>query len=195
MGIRKHRIYKDLPTVTPITTTKILVTDETTGLMGFADVSALQTTVDGAGLATDAGLAAVFASASAYSASLHTAITNVSASIGVSGSYSTQAIFYATDNGNGTNYKVGDDAWIGDVNTVNTIQVSGVQNSGSGYIKFGSGSNTPTLGYGGTNNHIDLSSVLKLAELNPLPTGTVGSLAVSASNLYYHNGASWSQIN
>ena len=70
MAIRKHRIYKDLPVVTPITTTKILVTDETTGLMGFASVSALQTTVDGAGLATDTGLAAVFASASAYSASI-----------------------------------------------------------------------------------------------------------------------------
>ena len=184
MGIRKHRIYKDLPTVTPITTTKILVTDETTGLMGFAAVSALQTTVDGAGLATDASVNALTAS-----------IAALSASIGVSGSYSTQAIFYATDNGNGTNFKVGDDAWVGDVNTVNTIQVSGVQNSDRGYIKFGSGSNTPTLGYGGTNNHIDLSSVLKLAELNPLPTGTVGSLAVSASNLYYHNGATWAQIN
>ena len=182
MGIRKHRIYKDLPTVTPITTTKILVTDETTGLMGFAAVSALQTTVDGAGLATDASVNALTAS-----------IAALSASIGVSGSYSTQAIFYATDNGNGTNFKVGDDAWIGDVNTVNTIQVSGVQNADRGYIKFGSGSTTPTLGYGGSNYHLTLGGALALTPQATLGIAPTGSLAVSGSHLYFFNGA-WTQI-
>jgi hypothetical protein len=182
MGIRKHRIYKDLPVVTPITTTKILVTDETTGLMGFAAVSALQTTVDGAGLATDASVNALTAS-----------IAALSASIGVSGSYSTQAIFYATDNGNGTNFKVGDDAWIGDVNTVNTIQVSGVQNADRGYIKFGSGSTTPTLGYGGSNYHLTLGGALALTPQATLGIAPTGSLAVSGSHLYFFNGA-WTQI-
>ncbi len=42
---------------------------------------------------------------------------------------------------------------------------------------------------------VNISSVMDLAELDPLPAGGVGQLAVSASNLYYHNGASWSQIN
>lgn len=42
---------------------------------------------------------------------------------------------------------------------------------------------------------VSLSSTLQLAQQNPLPTGAVGQLAVSASNLYYHNGSGWTQIN
>ena len=42
---------------------------------------------------------------------------------------------------------------------------------------------------------VNISTVMTLAQQSPLPTGTVGSLAVSGSNLFYHNGSSWSQIN
>lgn len=42
---------------------------------------------------------------------------------------------------------------------------------------------------------VTINTVLKLTELNPLPAGNAGMLAMSASNLYYHNGSSWSQIN
>jgi len=42
---------------------------------------------------------------------------------------------------------------------------------------------------------VGISDVLQLAQKDPLPTGAVGQLAVSASNLYYHNGSSWTQIN
>ena len=144
--MRTRRIYPGLPDVTPVSTTKILVTDSTTGLMGFSAVSALQTTVDGNGLATDADVSALSAS-----------IAAVAASIGVSGSYSTQSQFFATNNGNGTNYKVGDDAWIGDVNIVNTLQVSGVEDATKGYIKFASGSNTPVIG--GSANHLNIKNI------------------------------------
>jgi len=41
----------------------------------------------------------------------------------------------------------------------------------------------------------NITSVMTLAEQSTLPTGSVGSLAVSGSNLFYHNGSSWSQIN
>ena len=54
-----------------------------------------------------------------------------------------------TNNGSGTNYKVGDDAWIGDINVANTIRISGVQNANNGYISFGNSSNT-ALGRAGT---------------------------------------------
>jgi len=54
-----------------------------------------------------------------------------------------------TNNGNGTNVKIGDDAWIGDVNQPNTIRIKGVQNSANGYIIFGD-SNTTALGRAGT---------------------------------------------
>ena len=45
---------------------------------------------------------------------------------------------YATNNGNGTNYKVGDDVWIGDVNISNKMSVKGVQDASKGGIVFGS---------------------------------------------------------
>jgi len=54
-----------------------------------------------------------------------------------------------TSNGAGTNLKVGDDAWIGDVNQTNTIQITGQQNATDGYIIFGN-SNTNKLGRSGT---------------------------------------------
>jgi hypothetical protein len=96
--------------------------------------------LDVAGLATDADITSLSAS-----------IAALSGSIGVSGSYSTQDKFFATNNGGGQNFKVGDDAWIGDVNRSNTMQVSGVQNAATGYIKFASGSNTPVIGSNGAN--------------------------------------------
>jgi hypothetical protein len=102
--------------------------------------------------------------------------------------------FSATNNGNGTNFKVGDDAWIGDINRENTIQISGLQDPTQGYVKFGSGSSSPSLGYGGTNDHVDLSCALKLGQLATLPTATVGTLAVSGSHLYFHNGTTWNQV-
>ena len=55
----------------------------------------------------------------------------------------------ATNNGNGTNFKVGDDVWIGDINVANTMSVRGVGSAASGYIRFGSDTNG--FGYNGTS--------------------------------------------
>ena len=38
---------------------------------------------------------------------------------------------------------------------------------------------------------VNITTALRLVPVNPLPTGTTGSLAVSGSNLYFHNGAAW----
>ena len=46
---------------------------------------------------------------------------------------------YTTNNGNGTNLKIGDDAWLGDVNSANTLSVQGAQNAALGGIVFGNG--------------------------------------------------------
>lgn len=54
-----------------------------------------------------------------------------------------------SNNGNGTNFRVGDDAWLGDINAANTIRLKGLQDSTSGYIVFGD-SNTTALGRIGT---------------------------------------------
>jgi hypothetical protein len=47
----------------------------------------------------------------------------------------------------------------------------------------------------GITGSVNITSVMTLAQQSPLPTGSVGSLAVSGSNLFYYNGSSWSQIN
>ena len=133
MAIRKHRIYKELPEVTPVSTTKILVTDETTGLMGFADVAALQVTVDGDGLALDTDLT---------DGSIDAVFNTVKGSV----------------NGTGTNFAVGDDAYIGDINAVNTIQLKGQQDGTKGYIQFGSGSAMPKIGGSGAN-HLNIANI------------------------------------
>ena len=56
--------------------------------------------------------------------------------------------FISNNNGNGTNFKLGDDAWIGDINVENTFRISGVQNSDRGYITFGN--DATSLGRAGT---------------------------------------------
>jgi len=63
-----------------------------------------------------------------------------------------------TINGTGTNFKVGDDAFIGDINVSNVMQVKGVQDGTKGYIQFGSGSAMPKIGGGGAN-HLNISNI------------------------------------
>ena len=65
---------------------------------------------------------------------------------------------YVTNNGNGTNVKVGDDTWLGDVNIENTLSVRGVEDSSKGYISFGTGmvQNIGTDGSGKTVIGTDL---------------------------------------
>jgi hypothetical protein len=43
----------------------------------------------------------------------------------------------ASNNGYGQNFKVGDDAWIGDTNLSNTIRIKGQQDAANAYIMFG----------------------------------------------------------
>jgi hypothetical protein len=43
----------------------------------------------------------------------------------------------AANNGYGQNFKVGDDAWIGDTNVANTIRIKGQQDAANAYIMFG----------------------------------------------------------
>lgn len=75
----------------------------------------------------------------------------------ITGSY-----FVATNNGNGTNFKVGDDIWIGDVNIANTMQLTGQQTSTSAHIKFGSGSSNPVLGANNSSN-LELTGSLSIS--------------------------------
>jgi hypothetical protein len=123
---------KDLPTYTAESTDQILAR-QADGKLGYILVSDLQVTLDGDGLALDTDLT---------DGSINAVFNTVKADV----------------NGLGTNFSVGDDAYIGDINVVNTLQVKGQQDETKGYIQFGSGSNMPKIGGSGAN-HLNIANI------------------------------------
>ena len=63
----------------------------------------------------------------------------------------TADIVHATNNGNGTNFQIGDDLWLGDINMANAARFAGQQDATQGYIVFGNANNTNYIGRSGTN--------------------------------------------
>ena len=80
--------------------------------------------------------------------SLNSFTINGTGNINISGDITGDQII-SSNNGNGTNFRVGDDVWIGDINIANTIRITGQQDSTQGYIVFGNSNNT-ALGRTGT---------------------------------------------
>jgi hypothetical protein len=106
----------------------------------------------------------------------------------------------ATNNGNATNFKVGDDAWLGDINTADTIGIRGQQNAANAYIVFGNADNTQLgragsgpLTYGGafsatgniTGGNLSGTNITgtlaTAAQTNITSVGTLGSLSVTGN--------------
>ena len=56
----------------------------------------------------------------------------------------------ANANGQGTNFLVGDDGYVGDINVADTIGIKGQQNGANGYIVFGNADSTSKLGRAGS---------------------------------------------
>ena len=124
---------------------------------------------------------------------------------------SSSILFNFTENLSATaSYTVGvfDNAFTQDVElllettTTNGVQFKDIRSDTGAYTTFlkiapNGGSNPPLEFKRGmqVTGSVSISDVLQLAQKDPLPTGAVGQLAVSASNLYYHNGSNWSQIN
>ena len=86
----------------------------------------------------------------------------------------TASNFTATANGTGENFKIGDDAYIGDVNISNTLGLKGIQDPTQGYIKFGTAG--PLVGFAST------------AALPVAGVAVTGSLIQKGANLYFYNG-------
>jgi hypothetical protein len=123
---------------------------------------------------------------------------NITVSIGQSVATSATPSFdqvFATNNGNGTNFKVGDDAWIGDVNTADTLMVMGQQNAANGYIIFGNSnftalgrSGTGALTYGGyTIYHSNNSNTI--TALGTITTGVWNGTAII--DTYISSASTW----
>ena len=71
-----------------------------------------------------------------------------------------------SNNGNGTNIKIGDDVWLGNVNQTDTFRVKGVADANNGYVIFGS-YDTQRLGRSGNGPlTYNGSAVLTAANFN-----------------------------
>jgi hypothetical protein len=94
---------------------------------------------------------------------------------------------YSTNNGNGTNFKVGDDTWLGDINISNTLSIRGQQDAANAYIVFGNG-DTKALGRAGTGR-LTYDSALVPATYYKVIDATaagssLGTVAAGASTTY-----------
>jgi len=87
----------------------------------------------------------------------------------------------ANSNGTGTNYKVGDDAFIGDINVVNTMVVKGQQDGTKGYIIFGNNDTTATLGRSGAGPLTYVGSFSVTANANIGNIGTAGLITATGN--------------
>lgn len=85
----------------------------------------------------------------------------------------TASIVSATSNGLGTNFKVGDDVWIGDVNLSNTALISGQQDSTQGFFKFGNTATSPILG-AASSSILQLSGSLLISGSLTVGSGSIG---------------------
>lgn len=112
--------------------------------------------------------------------------------------------FITTNNGNGTNFQVGDDVWLGDINVANTMSLRGGQSAASGFIRFGSdtnalGYNGTAFSYGGAMTATSFNSITGLSSTNPTDLGTVavgtGTTAARADHVHPTTGLATSGAN
>ena len=82
---------------------------------------------------------------------------------------------------NGTNAAPGSTFVIKDGNSVNKLEVNNATLGGLTGVDVN------------INGTVQITETLKMIPQNPLPSGVVGELAVSGSNLYFYNGA-WTQV-
>lgn len=94
--------------------------------------------------------------------------------------------FISSSNGSGTNYKVGDDAYIGDVNINNTVRIKGAQDSANAYIIFGD-SDTTKLGRDGTGP-LTYSG-------NVAITGNISANVVTANRVAFNTWSLFANVN
>ena len=90
----------------------------------------------------------IYANSTTNSTSTTTGALRVAGGIGIVGNIWADRI-HAGNNGNGTNFRVGDDLWLGDINVANTMRLMGQQDNTQAFIRFGN-TNNSSLGVSGS---------------------------------------------
>jgi hypothetical protein len=130
---------------------------------------------------------AIVANAGIASTSTTTGTMQITGGIGVSGNVWADQI-YAVNNGNGQNIRIGDDAWLGDINTADTLQISGAQNSNNGYLRFGN-VGTETLGRAGAGTLIWTGGFRVYGNLTVDANLTITGSILPSANVTYDLGS------
>jgi hypothetical protein len=104
-------------------------------------------------------------------------------------------IVTSSSNGLGTNYLVGDDAWIGDINVANTVRIAGAQDGTQGYLVFGSTNNTTFIGRSGSGA-ITVTGAFAVTQTTTLNSGNNATAIINGGTNGVGNiGASGSAFN
>lgn len=90
-------------------------------------------------------------------------------------------IISSNSNGTGNSFRVGDDAWIGDINVTNTIVLKGQQDAANGYIVFGNADTTSTLGRAGSGPLTYNGSFVAVGNVTGANLTTAGALSVTGN--------------
>ena len=124
------------------------------------------------------GNGVILANAGVASSGAGTGTMQITGGIGVSGNVWADQV-YASNNGNGTNFRIGDDMWLGDVNSSNTTRLMGVQDTTAAYLRFGS-SDTNALGRTGAGALV-WSGTFASGALSAPTIGNSGAVLTGAS--------------
>lgn len=130
----------------------------------------------------------IVASAGTASTSSTTGALVVVGGIGTSGNVWAGQV-YSTNNGNGTNFAVGDDTWIGDINIANTMGIKGQQDPTQGYIVFGNANNTNYIGRSGSNP-ITVTGAFSVTGTTTLSTASFSGVTTHTANIVAASGTS-----
>lgn len=106
--------------------------------------------------------------------------------------------FISTDTGSVQNYKVGDNVWLGDNGTANTLVVKGVGDSGSAYVKFGNAQNhqNPYIGHDSGEDANVLSVVADTTKFsNAIIVGSGSLVAGNPEMVHVYSSGSFNIAN
>ena len=105
-----------------------------------------------------------------------------------------QPYFISTDTGSIENFKVGDNVWLGDNGTANTLVVKGVGDAGSGFVRFGAAENhqNPYIGHEANEDANVLSVVADTTKIsNAVIIGSGSLVAGDPEMLHIYSSGSY----